>query len=260
MWRKLPVWLRATLTGLAVTAVPTLVWGTLAITNARLTPRVPWSAPLMAVVLWLFWRLLKDDERLRAVPLSTEVWRLALIAGGAAIAAIWAAFNALRGILPIDAPAEDLSRFPIVLIAASILMGSIVAGICEEAGFRGFMQLPLERAYGPVAAIATTSILFTLIHLSHGRAVLPMLPFYVVAAVVYGLLTFLTGSILPAVLLHIAGDIVGFTLRYIAAREGVVPAHGIALGPAVAAFVLAVAGVAAFRLLARRVPIPAVGG
>lgn len=35
--------------------------------------------------------------------------------------------------------------------AWSIIMGiAMVAGICEEIGFRGYMQKPLEQKYGPV--------------------------------------------------------------------------------------------------------------
>jgi membrane protease YdiL (CAAX protease family) len=115
------------------------------------------------------------------------------------------------------------------------------------------MQLPLERAYGPVIALATTSVIFTLIHLTHGAAILPFLPFFLVAAVIYGLLTIVTGSILPSMTLHFAGDVMLLTLRYIAAREGAIsPATGaIAVPPTIAFLLLAGLSVMAFRILTR---------
>ena len=46
-----------------------------------------------------------------------------------------------------------------------ILVVSLVAGICEEIGFRGYMQTPLEQKYGPVAGISITSLVFVVVHL-----------------------------------------------------------------------------------------------
>ena len=265
MWQRLPVWLRAVITGLIVAGVPTLVWGLLAAVNLRITPRVPWSVAVMALVLWAYWRYAGGygpprrlsairSERRRALPLTPHVWRLALIAGGLGVASVWAAFAALRGLLHIVPPADDISRFPIWTIFAAIVMGSAVAGVAEETGFRGYMQLPLERAYGPVVAIATTSVLFTLVHLSHGVRILPFLPFYFVVAVLYALLTLLTGSILPSMTLHVTGDVLTFTFRYLALRlgaAGVGQTGRILPVPAVVAVAFGVASVIALRLLAR---------
>jgi membrane protease YdiL (CAAX protease family) len=141
-------------------------------------------------------------------------------------------------------------------------MGSAVAGVTEEAGFRGYMQLPLERAYGPVIALATTSVIFTLIHLTHGAAILPFLPFFLAAAVIYSLLTIVTGSILPSMTLHFAGDVMLLTMRYIAAREGAVsPVTGVvAVRPAIAFLVLVGLSVLAFRVLTRKSPGDSMSG
>jgi len=269
MWRRLPVWFRAVVIGLIVAGAPTVVWGALAGINLRLTPRVPWSVPVMAVLLWLYWRYVRGygpprrfaqtrNEHLRATPLSPRVWRLALVAGGSAVAAVWAAFAALRGVLHIAAPPNDLTQFPLLTVLAAIVMGSAVAGVVEEAGFRGYMQVPLERAYGPAAAIATTSILFTLVHLTHGAAVVPMLPFYLVVAVVYGILAFVTGSILPSLTLHFTGDVLMFTMRYtavVSGAAGLAPTGRISPGFAAISVALAAFSVFGFRLLARQTPV-----
>jgi len=265
MWRRLPIWAQAVILGFIVSGVPAFVWGALAGFNLRLTPRTPWSAPLMAVLLWLYWRYLRGDgpprrfsavrrEALRGGPLTPRVWRLALLAGGSAVAAVWASFYALRGVLHVAPPAGDVAPFPVWTVAAMIVLGSAVAGVAEEAGFRGYMQVPLERAYGPVAAIATTSVLFTLVHLTHGPSIVVFLPFYFVVAVVYGLLAFLTGSILPSMTLHFAGDVLMFTIRYAMARHGttgMAATATISPGFAVASLAFAALGVLLCRLLAR---------
>jgi membrane protease YdiL (CAAX protease family) len=46
-----------------------------------------------------------------------------------------------------------------------VIMISAVAAICEEIGFRGYMQVPLEKKYGPLKAISIVSIIFVLVHL-----------------------------------------------------------------------------------------------
>ena len=254
MWQRLPAWLRAVLTGLFVAGVPTFVWALLATVNLKMTPRVPWSVAVMAGLLWLYWRYVRSDERARAKPLTPYVWRLALLAGGSGIAAIWAAFAAFSGVLHVTPPGGDLLKFPVWTILGALVMGSAVAGVAEETGFRGFMQLPLERAYGPIAAIATTSIIFTLIHLTHGKAVLPFLPFYLVAAVIYSFLPLLTGSIFPSMTLHFAGDVLMFTIQYLTIRlapGGTGQSGSIAPVPIVVMVILGATSVLLFRLLAR---------
>jgi membrane protease YdiL (CAAX protease family) len=56
-------------------------------------------------------------------------------------------------------------------------MSALVAGFCEEAAFRGYMQGPIERRYGPVVAILATGIAFGFAHLSHPQVTLTMVSF-----------------------------------------------------------------------------------
>jgi len=96
---------------------------------------------------------------------------------------------------------------------AAPLMGGTVAGIAEEARFRGYMQSAIEREHGPVAAIAVVSLVFAAIHFTHGAgSTLPRLPFYLAISAIHGLLTYRTGSILPALVIHAGGD----ALEYVA--------------------------------------------
>jgi len=163
---------------------------------------------------------------------------------------VWSSFVAVRGLLPVAPPSNELTSFPLLTVIIAIFMGSAVAAIAEEAGFRGYMQLPLERAYGPVTAIATTSVIFTLGHLNHGPRILPFLPFFLAIAVIYGLLTFLSGSILPSLILHFSGDVLTFTLRYIASRQGGMPTDKVSLCAVIAFVALAALSIMGFRALA----------
>jgi len=81
----------------------------------------------------------------------------------------------------------------------------------EEAGFRGYMQGPLEHRYGPASAILTTSVIFGLLHLSHG-AFIPAILFDMGWGALYGLLAWRSGSIVPAFVLHAAADFLEFVL------------------------------------------------
>jgi membrane protease YdiL (CAAX protease family) len=92
-----------------------------------------------------------------------------------------------------------------------IVMSSVVAGICEETGFRGYMQVPLEKKFGPVTAIFITSILFTLIHLSHSWAA-PILPHIFFASLLLGLLAYQSGSLFPGIIGHSILDIFDYRI------------------------------------------------
>jgi CAAX prenyl protease-like protein len=66
------------------------------------------------------------------------------------------------------------------------------------------MQGPIERRYGLVVAILVTGTMFAVAHLDF---TLILWPYYVAVAAVYGTVTYLTDSILPAVVLHTSGNI-----------------------------------------------------
>jgi membrane protease YdiL (CAAX protease family) len=98
----------------------------------------------------------------------------------------------------------DLSQVPRYTVLALLLMAAPVAGIVEEAAFRGYMQRPIERAHGLILAILITGTMFAVAHLDF---TLILWPYYVAVAAIYGTVTYLTNSILPAVVLHTGGNI-----------------------------------------------------
>src|SRR5207237_7477117 len=83
----------------------------------------------------------------------------------------------------------------------------VVAGVVEETSFRGYMQGPVERRYGPAIAILLTGILFGLAHFTHPEVGLILMPYYLAVVAVYGALAYLTNSIFPSMVLHAGGNI-----------------------------------------------------
>jgi hypothetical protein len=77
-------------------------------------------------------------------------------------------------------------------------MLALVPGICEEVLFRGYAQRQFERASGPAGGILLSGVLFGLYHLRPSQVLpLAMLGLYL------AYLTWRTGSLWPAVLVHI---------------------------------------------------------
>ena len=101
--------------------------------------------------------------------------------------------------------------FPLWVAWLLIVMCSVVNGVCEEAGFRGYMQFPIEKKYGPVTAIVITSILFTLIHLTHTWA-LPIVPHIFFASVLLGIIAWKSGSLIPGIIGHAILDVFDYSV------------------------------------------------
>src|SRR6266404_4262258 len=145
----------------------------------------------MIIALWAYlkffsgsWGPEKNREtrkiKFRATKLSPVTWRWGIIAAILFVIIVQASFVITFRI--IDFPAakftadyKTLDNMPLWVAWVVVVMSSIVAGICEETGFRGYMQAPLEKKYGASAGIVITSVIFTLIHLSHSWAS-PILP------------------------------------------------------------------------------------
>jgi membrane protease YdiL (CAAX protease family) len=221
MWSRIPVLIHSILLAIAVTGPATLVWAVLVRANLSSTPRFPWSAVIMAAFLISYWKFLRGwgwprssaaarSAGLRAEPISPSVWGWSLLAGGLGLAGSIILFIASHRLIrwP-QAPRPDLSHIASTTLAPVLLMSALVAGISEEAGFRGYMQGLLERRYGPAMGIALTSLFFGLAHLSHG-AFLPAILFDIGWGAFYGLVAYRAGSIIPAIVLHSAADALEF--------------------------------------------------
>jgi membrane protease YdiL (CAAX protease family) len=184
--------------------------------NLHYFPSVPWAVPLTGMYLWFFWQYLKGvgppsstrEERrlsLRATRVSGFVWMWALLVGGLGIVALVLALNVMNRLVvlpPQQLP--DLTKVPKFTVVSLLLMAAPVAGVVEEAAFRGYMQGPIERRYGLAVAILITGTMFAIAHLDFTFI---LWPYYVAVAAIYGVVTNFTKSILPAVVLHTCGNL-----------------------------------------------------
>jgi membrane protease YdiL (CAAX protease family) len=91
-----------------------------------------------------------------------------------------------------------------------IIMASLVAGICEEIGYRGYMQKPLEQKYGPVAGISITSVVFALAHIHQAWASGILVGIFLISLII-GYLTYSTNSLIPGIIAHVSFDIINFS-------------------------------------------------
>ena len=222
-WQRLPVTVRAVVVGFAVNAAGHGPPGLLFSANLQAWPAIPWSVPFIVLWLWLFWQYFGGRwwpastarvraEGLAARRLSPPVWRWALIAGGLGMTSI-AELGAVLS--PINPPTYKVFyalfvRLPFPTMVVLVITLSAVAGIVEEAAFRGYMQGMIDWRHGPVVAIAITTIFFVLMHFGDFQAMsVPRTALIAVISVMYGVLAHLTRSIVPGIILHSAGDAYG---------------------------------------------------
>ena len=133
-------------------------------------------------------------------------------------APLWTDTSLVVAFRIIEFPAEawtlayDFADAPIWQVWLFILMAALVAGITEEVGFRGYMQVPLEGRYGPAIGITIVSIVFVVAHLNQawagGGGILIML--FGISAV-WGVLARVSGSLIPGIVSHTVADIANFS-------------------------------------------------
>ncbi len=221
-WERIPIIVRAIVVGFLVFfIVGSLVWNGILI----LIPS-PWSLVVMAIVLGVYlgyfsghwWPKATIESRrvrFRAIKLPMRVWKWSLIAALLAVVVFQSSLVIAFRIIEFPAEAFDLGidfgDLPIWVVGFFILMAALVAGITEEVGFRGYMQVPLEKRYGPAVGIAVVSIAFAVAHLNQafaGGAILIML--FALGAV-WGVLALVSGSLIPVIISHTVMDIVMFS-------------------------------------------------
>jgi membrane protease YdiL (CAAX protease family) len=225
--------------GLLVMLAGTLPRNALVLANLKYWPGAPWSVPLVAGYIAVFWRYVGGwgpptetaaarRESARAHAVSGRAWVWALTAGLFGIVALVFALRVLNRLVVL--PAQDASAFagvPAVTVIPLLILSAAVAGVVEEAAFRGYMQGPIERRFGLPWALLVTGTMFAIAHLDFT----PVLwPYYLAVAALYGTVTHLCRSILPAVVLHTAGNLYSnFDLWLHGRSDWQAPANGAAL-------------------------------
>jgi membrane protease YdiL (CAAX protease family) len=208
-------------TFLIIVIGPTL-WGVLLSINLNANPAVPWSVPVMAVVLWLSWQYLNgkggprstSDERhirLRASRVPWKVFIWALLSGVLSIVALTGYWIVMFNLVAMPGNVlPDISKSSPIVIIPVLIIAILVSPLSEEAAFRGYFQVVLERNFAAPAAILISSLFFALEHLTQGFW-LPKLFVYYLGGVGFGITAYLTKSILPGIAVHILADLTFFT-------------------------------------------------
>jgi membrane protease YdiL (CAAX protease family) len=206
--------------------------GVLAQANLATTPAIPWGPVLVAIWLAVFAKATAGP----ALPAPATVWPTrwyphAPLSGAMRRRALVAtAFISVASRMLLDLgrrlstrPAQDLeqftslSRYPAVTAVLILLSIAATAGVVEEIAFRGYLQHPFERRFGPRIAVALSAAFFALAHYRFNAPDpipwLIFIPCYLYVGVAFGALTVVTGSVVPGMIGHFAIDAVPL-IRY----------------------------------------------
>lgn len=218
---KFLIALKALLIGFIVTFLGITLW-TLDFTYIPM----PWSLPLMLLILWLYlkyfsgsWYPKKNQEirriNFRSIHLPSRLLKWSIVAALLFVILFESSFVVTFRLIPFPETAfksqyKILNTLPLWLGWAAVIVSSLVAGICEETGFRGYMQVPLEKKFGFTFAIIFSSVFFFLIHLSKTWAP-SILPHIFIGGFLLGLLAYCSGSLIPGFIAHTIMDICNFS-------------------------------------------------
>lgn len=219
-WSKTPIILRAVLTGFIVNSIGVGTW----VLVIMFLPGY-WGLVFMGLFLWAYvryfsgswWPRYTSEFRkvnFRETKLSRISWQWGLIS--AVLFVLVFQSGLMVTFRFIEYPAEifkseyNLDALPLGYAWIGLIMASLVAGICEETGFRGYMQVPLEKKYGAKVAISVVSVVFVLVHL-HQAWAWPILFQILAAGLFMGILAFRTGSLIPGIIAHTILDIFNFS-------------------------------------------------
>jgi membrane protease YdiL (CAAX protease family) len=217
-WAKLPISLRAILSGLFLAVISLNVWPVL-----LAILRMPLAAFAEAVFLlfFLWWaggggppHSTKSDRAasFRTGKLSVMRWVWGLSAALFFAVTVHASIVLLFRFVPFPVAAfrngYDLSFIHSQFLKwTAILISAVSAGICEEIGFRGYMQQPIEQRSGVLPAVLISSLFFMAVHLTKAWATLGMIPIVFGAGLLLGLLAWSARSLLPGIVGHVMMDI-----------------------------------------------------
>lgn len=218
MWARLPVSLRAVISGLVIGLAPANVWPPL-----LLILGVPLAATTetLFLALYVWWASgggppltsrMARGAAFRRRALTSRQWMWGVLAALSFAATIHAAIVVLFRLVPFPMDTfrrdYDFSFIPSLSLKwIAVVVSAVSAGICEETGFRGYMQQPIEHRHGPSIAIFISAVFFTLLHLTKSWALVGMVPIVFMAGVLLGLLAWSSGSLMPGIMGHIVMDI-----------------------------------------------------
>lgn len=217
-WTRIPVAVRAVAVGFVLGMAAANVWSALLRTSGALI-----AACLEILFLWIYvaWAAGGGPpRRLRGIradcfrvgKLSARKWFWGSIAALSFAAVVHASIVLLFRFVPFPA-ASFHNGYDLSLIHSRSLqwlvcvVSALSAGVCEETGFRGYMQRPIELRHGPAIAILISSLFFTLVHLTKDWALIGMVPIVFAAGVLLGALAHASGTLVFCMIGHTVMDV-----------------------------------------------------
>jgi membrane protease YdiL (CAAX protease family) len=164
----------------------------------------------VGAAIWLASRVARTRPGQFGLRRTSIALAIGLIVGGQIlfdlVSTLWArALNLHQADKILDKLGAD--RSTVALVGAAVLT-CVVAPICEEFLFRGYMFRALRNWRGPWVAAALVGLLFGAVHLGSAPAgdLVPLAAFGGILCVIYEL----TGSLLPCIALHCLNNSVAF--------------------------------------------------
>ena len=216
-WMKVPLVLRSILIGFGVSSLGVGIW-----TIVAMSLPGPWSVLLMATILIFFWMYFSGKWKpsntqafrrfcIRQINLKKTVWIWGLVAAFFIVLFLHSSwiltFRIVEFQPEIFKTLSFINDVPALQAWSAIIGISMVAGICEEVGYRGYLQKPLEQKYGPIVAISISSIIFIVIHLHQAWLVSILVPAFFISFMI-GYLAYATNSLIPGIMAHVTFDII----------------------------------------------------
>ncbi|HTN54518.1 MAG TPA: CPBP family intramembrane glutamic endopeptidase, partial [Anaeromyxobacter sp.] len=169
------------------------------------------------------------------------------------------AANAVMGLWTLVVPHSWIERFdvsrlfdaPLSQQLGIALVATVLAPVCEETAFRGYLLRTIGLRRGPAVAIVTSALLFATLHLDPVR-----FPALALLGAIFGWMAWRAGSIWPAILAHAVNN--GLASAGALASEAGESAAEAPPAGALAVWLLLGGGALALllRSFARRTPAP----
>src|SRR5260370_8954406 len=218
LWTKLPITLRAIVAGFLIAAATANVW-LLLLLNLGVQLAAIIEALLRGLFLW--WARgggppcasrVACAKAFRHHKLTSKQWVWGLTAAFFFAATVHASIVLLFRVVSYPAAAfrrgydlSFISSQPLRWVA--VVVSAASAAICEEIGFRGLMQQPIEQRHRAPVAVFISSFFFLALHLTKAWAPLRMVPLVFAPGVLLGLLAWSAGSLIPGIIGHFVMDV-----------------------------------------------------
>ena len=219
-WHKLPVLIQAICSGTVVYGIGTIAW----LIIILLIP-MPLSFIVMISIFWIYLKYFSGGwgpkytiefrvNNFRSIQMPIKFWKWGLFGAILVVVVIQAMLVLVFRFVEFPSEAFDLgyelNQYPSWAVSIFFVFAALAAGIFEEVGFRGYMQVPLEERYGAGIAISIVSIFFTIFHFNQAWAP-SVIIVLIVAGILFGIMAYSYNSLIPSIVAHVITDIFAYS-------------------------------------------------